>query len=88
MAVGVPPAVFGRAGCVQGQVQDDLNYVVGYLIIEVLAERPAEPVLVFFITQRGDMADDIEDEWWTDVLLGVSQRYEDGRAVRRVCLAV
>lgn len=40
------PAVFCWAGGVQRPVQDDLDDVIGYLIIEVAAKRPAEPVLI------------------------------------------
>jgi hypothetical protein len=36
---------------VQSPVEDDLDCVVGYLIIEIQTERPAEPVLVLFIPQ-------------------------------------
>ena len=71
----------------QRPVQDDLDDVIGYLIIEVAAKRPAEPVLILVKASRSDVSDGVEDRGWIDGLLSVRQRYQDGVAVGRVRLA-
>src|SRR5260370_37025282 len=78
------PAVPGWAGGVKRTAQDDLDDVIGHVTIEIAAERPAQPVLVVLVTQRGDVADDIEDCCRSDRPSWVGQRYEDGIAISRI----
>src|SRR5258708_39958445 len=76
------PAVPGWAGGVQRTAQDDLDDVIGHVTIEIAAERPAQPVLVVLVTQRGDVAGDIDDCCRSDRPPWGGPSYGDSSAVQ------
>jgi hypothetical protein len=54
-------------------VDDDLDNVVWYLLVAESAQRPAKPVLVVLVSERGDVPDGVEDKVGLDRLSRIGQ---------------